>query len=91
MTWSSIQEVKPETKFSVPDWGDIVDSGIGLLTFCIGPPAYVAWRAGTTTLCQSRLYTPSQVFDSGGHGQMFVQYVESELLLAEESDLLLVE
>ncbi len=23
-------------------------------------PAYVAWRAGTTTICQSRLYPPSQ-------------------------------
>jgi hypothetical protein len=25
-----------------------------------GPPAYVAWRAGTTTQCQSRLYPHSQ-------------------------------
>jgi hypothetical protein len=25
-----------------------------------GPPAHVAWRAGTTTLCQSWLYPPSQ-------------------------------
>ncbi len=24
----------------------------------IGPPVYVAWRADTTTLCQSRLYSP---------------------------------
>ncbi len=26
----------------------------------IGPPVYVAWRAGTTTLCQSWLYPSSQ-------------------------------
>ncbi len=24
----------------------------------IGPPAYVAWRTGTTTLCHGRLYLP---------------------------------
>ncbi len=25
-----------------------------------GPPGYIGWRAGTTILCQSRLYHPSQ-------------------------------
>ncbi len=34
-------------KFIVPDWEDIVDFGCR-----ISPPAYIAWRAGTTTLCQ---------------------------------------
>ncbi len=45
----------PEAKCIVPYWGiycwlllrDVV-------------PAHVAWRAGTTTLCQSWLYPPSQ-------------------------------
>ncbi len=36
--------------------GDIVDSGIGLSY--TGPPAYVAWRASTTILWQSRLSSP---------------------------------
>jgi hypothetical protein len=41
----------------VPDWGDIVDSGIGLSYR--RHAAYVAWRASTTTLCQSQLlYIP---------------------------------
>ncbi len=43
-------------KFIVPDWGDIVD----LLGFRTSPTAYVAWRAGTTILCQIWLYPPSQ-------------------------------
>jgi len=34
---------------------DIVNSGRRL---CTGPPAYIARRAGPTTLCQSRLYSP---------------------------------
>jgi hypothetical protein len=46
-------EVTTEAKFLVPDWGDIVDSGIGLL---YRPPAHVTQLAGTTALCQSRLY-----------------------------------
>ncbi len=43
-------------KFLFPDWGDIVDSGIGLSY----RPArlHIGWRAGRTTLCQSRLYIP---------------------------------
>jgi hypothetical protein len=40
-------------KFIVPDWGDIVNSGCRT-----GLPAYLAWRAGTTTICQSQLYPP---------------------------------
>jgi hypothetical protein len=44
-------------KFFVPDWGDKVDSGIGL--------SYRAARlhrlaGGTTTLCWSQLYPPIQ-------------------------------
>ncbi len=34
-----------------PEWGDKVDYGIGL-------SGYIGWRAGTTTLCRSRLYPP---------------------------------
>jgi len=41
-----------------PWLGYIVDSGIGLSYRPIS--LYVAWRAGTTTLYQSRLYLPSQ-------------------------------
>jgi hypothetical protein len=37
-----------QAKFIVPDWGDIVDSGIGL-SHRPGPPGYVGWQAGTTT------------------------------------------
>jgi hypothetical protein len=44
------------SKFIVLTGGDKVDSGIGLSY--TGPPAYVSWRAGTTTLCHSRLYPP---------------------------------
>ncbi len=33
--------------FIVPDGGDKVDSGIGLRP---GPPGYIGWQAGTTTL-----------------------------------------
>jgi hypothetical protein len=39
-----------------PDWGDKVNSGKGCRT---GPPSYMGWRAGTTTLCRSWLYPPS--------------------------------
>ncbi len=41
---------RPVVKFTAPDWGYKVDSGIGLLTCRTGPPAYVAWQTGTTTL-----------------------------------------
>ncbi len=43
--------------FIVPEWGIQLAPSQGCLT---GPPAYVAWRAGTTTLCQSWIYPPSQ-------------------------------
>jgi hypothetical protein len=36
-----------KVKFLVPDWGDIVDSGIGLL---YRPAGYIGRRAGTTSL-----------------------------------------
>jgi hypothetical protein len=39
-------------KFLVPDWGDIVDSGIELSW----PSRLHRQGAGTTTLCQSRPY-----------------------------------
>jgi hypothetical protein len=48
-------ETNPVAKFIVPDWGNKVNSGIGFRT---GPPGFIGWRAGTTTLCQSRLYPP---------------------------------
>ncbi len=28
-----------------------------------GPPGYIGWRAGTTTLCQSRLYPPVRDYE----------------------------
>jgi hypothetical protein len=43
-------------KFIVPYWGIKTTMALGC---CTGPPAYVAWRAGTTTLCHShQLYPP---------------------------------
>jgi hypothetical protein len=44
----------PVAKFLVPDWGSMA---VGCHT---GTPAYVAWRAGTTIICQSQLLSPSQ-------------------------------
>jgi hypothetical protein len=35
--------------------GDILIPALGCRT---GLPAYVAWRAGSTTLCRSQLYPP---------------------------------
>jgi hypothetical protein len=43
-------------RFLVPDWGDIVDSGMGLSYR--GPPGYIGWRVITTIPSQSRLYPP---------------------------------
>ncbi len=41
----------PVAKFVVPDWG--------IKSSCrTGQPAYVAWQAGTTTLCKNQLYPP---------------------------------
>jgi hypothetical protein len=57
----------PAAKFIVPDWGNIVDSGLGL---SYRPASlYVAWRAGTTTkiggyefvYCSSWMQDPSQL------------------------------
>jgi hypothetical protein len=50
-------------KFIVPEWGDKVDSGIGLWTWWYRPTQRgvcepQAWRAGTTTLSRSHLYPP---------------------------------
>jgi hypothetical protein len=43
-----------ETKFPRRNLANIRDmDDCGIRT---GPPVYVAWRAGTTTLCHSRLY-----------------------------------
>ncbi len=50
---------KPVAKFLVPDWGIKPTLTWGFRT---GLPA---WRAGTTTLCQSRLYPPSQALRIG--------------------------
>ncbi len=48
----------PVAKFIVPEWGDIVDFGIG---FYRPTSLYsLRGRAGTTTLCHSRLYSPSK-------------------------------
>ncbi len=46
-----------EAEFLVPDWEDIVGSGIGFRT---GPPAYVAWQA----------YTRHLQFAVDHHGQL---------------------
>jgi hypothetical protein len=45
--------------FIVPDWGDIIDSGIRL---SYRPPAFVAWGA-LYTVCQSRLYPPVRDYE----------------------------
>jgi hypothetical protein len=48
--------LQPVVKFIVPDWGDKVDSGMGLSH---GPARlHIGWQAGTTTLCWSQLYPP---------------------------------
>jgi hypothetical protein len=44
-------------KFLVPDWEIWSTLAQGCRT---AQPAYVAWRDGTTTLCQSQLYPPIQ-------------------------------
>jgi hypothetical protein len=51
----SFIEPLPVAKFLVPDWGDVVYSGIGL---SYDPPGHVGWRAGTTSW--SRLYSPME-------------------------------
>jgi hypothetical protein len=55
--WRSMNEYlneDAEAKVLVPDWGDIVGSGIGLSYR--RHAAYAAWRASATTLCQSQLH-----------------------------------
>jgi hypothetical protein len=54
---------RPVSKFIVPDWGDIVDSGIGL---SYGSPGYIG-RQGRyrTTLCRSQLYPPFRDYEFG--------------------------
>ncbi len=51
-------DTKPEAEFIVPNWGDKVNSGCRT-----GPPSYIGWRAGTTTLCRCQLYPPPPVRD----------------------------
>ncbi len=55
-----LRKVTPVAKFFVPDWGDIVDSGIGL-SYQLARIHRLAARndnpmpESTLTLCQSRL------------------------------------
>ncbi len=51
---------RPEAQFVVPDWGDRVDYGIGLSNI-----GYIGWRAGTTTIYHSRLYSPIRDYEFG--------------------------
>jgi hypothetical protein len=46
----------------VPGRGDKVDYGIGL---SYRPSGYIGWRAGTTTLCYSRLCPPVRYYEFG--------------------------
>ncbi len=43
-------------KYMVPDWGAKLAPAWGCRT---GPPGYIVWQAGTTTLCPSQLYPQS--------------------------------
>ncbi len=52
----------PEAQFIVPDWGDKVDYGIVL---SYRPVRLHGWRAVTTTLVHSRLYTPVRAYEFG--------------------------
>ncbi len=53
----SESEPRPVAKFIVPEWGIYLTPPQGCF---IGLPSYVAWWAGTTTLCRSQLYPPKQ-------------------------------
>jgi hypothetical protein len=55
--------ISSEAQFIVPDWGDKVDYGIGLLHTVLS--GYMDWRAGTTTLCHSRLFPPIRDYEFG--------------------------
>ncbi len=46
----------PEAKFLVPDWRGY--SRLPAYRVVFGPQGYIGWQAGTTTLCQIRLYPP---------------------------------
>jgi hypothetical protein len=48
-----VHDALPVAKFIVPDRGILSTPAYCCRT---GPPAYVAGRAGTTTLCRSQLY-----------------------------------
>jgi hypothetical protein len=47
----------PKAKFIVPDWGDTVVCAY-VISLSYRPSGNIGWRAGTTTLCQCRLYPP---------------------------------
>jgi hypothetical protein len=49
-------------EFTDPDWGIKSTPAWGWRT---SPPGYISWRAGTTTLCRSLLYTHSGIFEFG--------------------------
>ncbi len=48
----------PVAKFIVPDWGDKVDSGIGLSYLPATARLPIGWQAGTTALCRSQTFLP---------------------------------
>jgi hypothetical protein len=52
---------KTVAKFLIPDWGDIVNSGLRLSLYRPASPDYIGWRASRKILSQSRLYPPFQV------------------------------
>jgi hypothetical protein len=52
-----------EAQFIVPAWVYKVDYAIG--SFRTGLSWYIGWRAGTTTLCLSRLYPPIGDYEFG--------------------------
>jgi hypothetical protein len=59
-------------KFVVPDWRDIIDSGMGLLSY--RPARLHRLAAGTTTLCLSRLYPQVKDIRIGPqHGDCYYQ------------------
>ncbi len=54
---NAVRTVFLVAKFKVSEWGIYLTLAQG----CQGcPPAFVAWRAGTTALCWSQPYPPSQ-------------------------------
>jgi hypothetical protein len=55
LLFSTCGHLSSETKFLVPDWGIKSTVAYGCRT---GPPAYVAWQAGMTILCQKSIISP---------------------------------